>query len=105
MTPDPSSPIFIKHEVPEHASNEAKVLAKVFSFIKKEARENKWHGIKEEDISLEYNTQTELLTIEVRYSDPIGLLHKCFIKHLNFNLGYTKKQMYGASISLKVVIA
>lgn len=93
MTPDPNSPIFIKHEVPEHASDEAKVLAKVFSFIKNEARENKWHGITEDDVSLGYNTQTSLLTIEVRYTDPIGILHKCFIKHLDGDLGYIKTNL------------
>lgn len=56
MTPNPSSPHFIKHEVHEYANENAKKLSELFYMLKRQASQGKWDGISENDFSLTYNT-------------------------------------------------
>lgn len=90
MTPTPDSPQFIVHKVPDYACAEAKTLEKVFFFIKNKARNNNWFGIKEEDVSLTYNLQTQKLTLEIGLTDYIGVKHKCLINHIFYDMGYSQ---------------
>lgn len=52
MTPNPDSPKFIKHEVPEYACDNSKKLSQYFFLLRREIIKNRWDGISENDISL-----------------------------------------------------
>lgn len=69
MTPNPDSPIFIKHEVPEYACDNSKKLSQYFFLLRGEIRENRWNGISENDISLTYNTYDGCTEVEVVFRD------------------------------------
>ncbi len=65
MTPNPNSPIFIKHEVPEYACDNSKKLSQYFSKLSGEILKNRWNGISEKDITLTYNTHDGCTEVEI----------------------------------------
>ena len=75
MTPNPDSPIFIKHEVPDYACNNSKKLSLYFFLLRGEIRENRWNGISENDISLTYNTYDGCTEVEVVFRDKNNHAH------------------------------
>lgn len=87
MTPNPDSPIFIKHEVPEYACDKSKKLSQYFFLLRGEIRKNRWNGISEADISLAYNTHDGCTEIEIVYRDKNNHAHH-FIMQLMPDNGF-----------------
>lgn len=77
MTPNPNSPAFIMNEVPEFACDSAKQVTEVYSKIKEDAKNGKWKGISEDNVSLEYNNYDESTRIEAILNDSNNHIH-CF---------------------------
>ena len=75
MTPNPNSPIFIKHEVPEYACDNSKKLSQSFSKLREEILKNRWNGISEKDIGLTYNTYDGCTEIEIVCRDNNNHTH------------------------------
>lgn len=75
MTPNPNSPIFIKHEVPDYACNNSKMLSQYFFLLRGEIRKNRWNGILENDISLTYNTYDGCTEVEIVFRDKNNHAH------------------------------
>ena len=75
MTPNPDSPIFIKHEAPDYACNNSKKLSQYFFLLRGEIRENRWNGISENDIFLTYNTYDGCTEVEVVFRDKNNHAH------------------------------
>ena len=75
MTPNPNSPQFIKHEVPDYACNNSKKLSQYFFLLRGEIRKNRWNGISENDISLTYNTYDGCTEVEVVFRDKNNHAH------------------------------
>lgn len=75
MTPNPDSPIFTKHEVPDYACNNSKKLSQYFFLLRGEIRKNRWNGISENDISLTYNTYDGCTEVEVVFRDKNNHAH------------------------------
>ena len=75
MTPNPDSPIFIKHEVPDYACNNSKKLSQYFFLLRGEIIKNRWNGISENDISLTYNTYNGCTEVEVVFRDKNNHAH------------------------------
>lgn len=69
MTPNPESPIFIRHEIPEYACANAKKLGEIFLLIKTEAKHGRWCGITENDVTLDYNFQNGCTRINAKLID------------------------------------
>ena len=69
MTPNPDSPQFIRHEVPDYASESAKKLSQIFHILKEQVSQGKWNGISGTDISLTYNTYIGSTEITVVLND------------------------------------
>lgn len=75
MTPNPNSPIFIKHEVPEFACDNSKKLSQYFNLLRGEIVKNRWTGISENDISLTYNTYDGCTEVEIVFRDKNNHAH------------------------------
>lgn len=75
MTPNPDSPIFIKHDVPEYACDNSKKLSQYFFLLRREIIKNRWNGISENDISLTYNTYDGCTEVEVVFRDKNNHAH------------------------------
>ena len=76
MTPNPNSPIFIKHEVPNYACNNSKKLSQYFFLLRGEIMKNRWNGISEADISLTYNTYDGCTEVEIVFRDKNNHAHR-----------------------------
>lgn len=87
MTPNPNSPQFIKHEVPEFACDNSKKLSQYFFLLRGEILKNRWNGISEADISLTYNTYDGCTVIEIIYRDKNNHAHH-FIMQLMPDNGF-----------------
>lgn len=87
MTPNPDSPIFIKHEVPEYACDNSKKLSQYFFLLREEIRKNRWNGISENDISLTYNTYDGCTEVEIVFRDKNNHTHH-FIMQLMPDNGF-----------------
>ncbi len=75
MTPNPNSPIFIKHEVPDYACDNSKKLSKYFFMLRDEILKHRWNGISETDISLIYNTYDGCTEVEIVFRDKNNHAH------------------------------
>lgn len=75
MIPNPNSPIFIKHEVTEHACDNSKKLSEYFSNLREEILKNRWAGISEKDITLTYNTYDGYTEVEIVHKDNNNHTH------------------------------
>lgn len=87
MTPNPNSPIFIKHEVPEFACDNSKKLSQYFFLLRGEILKSRWNGISETDISITYNTYDGCTEIEIVYRDKNNHTHH-FIMQLMPDNGF-----------------
>lgn len=87
MTPNPNSPQFIKHEVPEFACDNSKKLSQYFFLLRGEILKSRWNGISEADISLTYNTYDGCTVIEIIYRDKNNHAHH-FIMQLMPDNGF-----------------
>ena len=75
MTPNPDSPIFIKHEVPDYACKNSEKLSKYFFKLREEILKHRWNGISENDISLTYNTYDGCTEVEIVFRDKNNHVH------------------------------
>lgn len=75
MTPNPNSPIFIRHEVPEYACENSKKLSQLFLLLREQIANNKWEGITENDIDLTYNTYDGFTEVNIKFCDDNKHLH------------------------------
>lgn len=75
MTPNPDSPIFIRHEVPEYACDNSKKLSQYFFLLRGEILSHRWYGISEADISLTYNTFDGCTEVEIVFRDKNNHAH------------------------------
>lgn len=69
MTPDPNSPIFIRHDVPKGAPKHVVTLYEEFQTIQWLAKQENWNGVKPENFVFEYNTNTHTAEILFKYID------------------------------------
>lgn len=69
MTPNPLSPQFLRHEVPENACDNSKKLSEYYFLLREEIIKNRWNGISVEDITLTYSTYNEFTKVEVILTD------------------------------------
>lgn len=75
MTPNPNSPIFIKHEVPKYACDNSKKLSQYFILLREEILKHRWNGISEADLSLSYNNYDGCTEIEIELRDKNNHAH------------------------------
>lgn len=87
MTPNPNSPRFIIHQVPECAYDNSKKLSQYFFLLREEIRKNRWNAILETDISLTYNTYNGCTEIKIAFRDCNNHIHH-FIMHLLTDNGF-----------------
>lgn len=87
MTPNPNSPQFIRHEVPEYAWKNSKKLAEYFVLLRELIEKGQWQGISKEDIFLTYNTYDGRTKIEVVFKDSNSHSHH-FIMQLMPDNGF-----------------
>lgn len=75
MTPNPNSPIFIRHEVPEDACDNSKKLSQLFLLLREQIANNKWDGITKNDIDFTYNTYDGTTQVNIIFCDDNKHLH------------------------------
>lgn len=80
MTPNPDSPLFIKHEVPEYACDNSKKLSQYFFLLRGEIVNNRWNGITPNDITLTYNTYDGCTEVEINFKDKNNHKHHFIIR-------------------------
>ena len=85
MTPNPNSPIFIKHEVPEYACENSKKLSQLFLLLREQIANNKWEGTTENDIDLTYNTYNGFTEVNIKFCDDNKHLHHFSMCLLPYN--------------------
>lgn len=69
MFPNPDSPQFIRHEVPEYACENSKKLTHFFTHLKRQALKGRWKGLSENDFTLTYNTYDGRTEVSVILTD------------------------------------
>lgn len=84
MTPNPNSPAFIIHEVPQYACDSAQRIAEASYKIKQDAKNGRWNGITD-DIKLEYNTYDGCIKVEAKLIDTNHHNHYFTIQFLPDN--------------------
>ena len=87
MTPNPNSPIFIKHEVPDMACESSKALSNIYFQLKEEIDNGKWQGVKSDDLSLSYNFYNGCTEVKLAYTDSNSHIHQ-FIMQLMPDNGF-----------------
>ena len=75
MTPDPNSPRFIRHEVPEYACENSKKLSQLYLQLREQISIGKWKRIKAKDILLTYNTYDGTTEIKIKFLDENKHIH------------------------------
>lgn len=81
MTPNPDSPKFIRHEIPDDASMEALKLRDAYRLLEANASAYVWHHITPDCISLEYNMYDDHVYIMVSFTDLNKHTHSFSIKY------------------------
>ena len=81
MTPNPESPKFIRHEIPDNASETALKLREYYSLLKANISASAWHNITSECLGLEYNTYDGRISIDVRFTDSNNHTHTFVINY------------------------
>lgn len=69
MTPDPRSPIFIRHDIPSDASRNVQSFANTFNELKTLADKNRWPGITSQNLVLEYSTYDNNVWFIITFRD------------------------------------
>ncbi|MDE6584553.1 MAG: hypothetical protein K2K15_04035 [Anaeroplasmataceae bacterium] len=87
MTPNPNSPRFIIHQVPEYACDNSKRLSQYYILLREEILKHRWNGISETDISLTYNTYNGCTEVKIAFRDCNNHIHH-FLMHLLPDNGY-----------------
>lgn len=87
MTPNPNSPRFIIHEVPECGCDNSKQLSQYYILLREEIKNKRWNGISEATISLVYNTYDGCTEVRIIFSDINSHVHH-FIMQLVPNNGF-----------------
>ncbi|MCM1293361.1 MAG: hypothetical protein NC111_05910 [Bacteroides sp.] len=85
MTPNPESPIFKQDFISEYASEEAKKLGEIYRLIKEDAKQGKWKGLSEDNVTLEYNNYDGCTVIEAILTDSNHHTHHFTIQFLPDN--------------------
>ena len=75
MTPNPDSPRFIRHEVPDYACENSKRLSQLFVLLREQISKSKWKGIAENDIDLTFNTYNGITEVKIKFCDDNKHLH------------------------------
>lgn len=75
MTPNPDSPRFIRHEVPDYACENSKRLSQLFVLLREQISKSKWKGIAENDIDLTFNTYDGTTEVNIKLCDTNKHLH------------------------------
>lgn len=81
MTPNPDSPKFILHYIPDNASEIALVLREAYTLLQANISACVWHPITLDCISLEYNTNDGGIHIDVRFTDTNNHTHSFVINY------------------------
>lgn len=81
MTPNPESPKFIRHEIPDNASETALKLREYYSLLKANISASVWHNITSECLGLEYNMYDGRIRIDVRFTDSNKHTHTFVINY------------------------
>lgn len=75
MTPNPNSPQFLIHEVPDYACDNSKLLSSYYSRLVEDIRHGKWQGISISDIALTYNTYDGCTEVSIVFRDRNNHAH------------------------------
>ncbi len=75
MTPNPNSPQFLIHEVPDYACDNSKLLSSYYSRLVEDIRHGKWQGISISDIALTYNTYDGCIEVNIVFRDRNNHAH------------------------------
>lgn len=89
MTPDPNSPAFISHEIPDSASETAIKIKDIAELLRVNLSAFVWLGADENNLMLTYNTYTGDAGIEVCFTDTNNHSHHFFVK----SMGLTRTQV------------
>ena len=81
MTPNPDSPKFIRHEIPDDTSIEALKLRDAYRLLEANVTAGIWHYITQECLGLEYNTYDGHVCIMVSFTDSNNHTHSFSIKY------------------------
>lgn len=76
MTPDPKSPIFIRHDLPENASKTAHILFEAYKEITNLASSEEWVGVTPQNFTFEYSTYYGHAEILFNFIDKNDHCHK-----------------------------
>lgn len=98
MYPNPNSPDFLRHEIPDYASSEALKLSNVFDLIKADIWACKWHNTKSDCLSLEYNTYDGRVCFKVYFTDQNNHTHTFAITYLGFGKRVLCNYLFEGSI-------
>lgn len=80
MTPNPDSPKFIRHEIPDDTSIEALKLRDAYRLLESNVLAQVWQPVTTDCISLEYNTYDGHVCIMVSFTDSNKHSHSFSIK-------------------------
>ena len=69
MTPNPDSPKFIRHEIPDYASAIALKLRDDYKLLKANIDAGVWHQIASDNLRLDYNTYDGRVRITIGFTD------------------------------------
>lgn len=75
MTPNPDSPKFIRHEIPDHASATALRMRENYKLLKANIEACVWHHITSDCLHLDYNTYDDRVRITVGFTDKNKHFH------------------------------
>lgn len=76
MTPNPNSPVFIQHHIPKDVPEYIRQFEDIYSLLRTNIEALVWKSINSNDISLEYNTYTAVVNLEIRFSDNNAHTHR-----------------------------
>lgn len=89
MTPDPNSPCFISHEIPDSASESALRIKDISELLRANLSALVWLGINEKNLVLTFNTYTGDATVDICFTDANNHTHHFYVK----SMGYTRNQV------------
>lgn len=81
MTPNPDSPKFVRHEIPDNASATAIRLREIHKLLKTNIEACSWHHILSDCLSLDYNTYNGRVCIAVGFTDTNNHSHTFSINY------------------------
>lgn len=97
MTPNPDSPKFVRHEIPDDASATAIRLREIHKLLKANIEACVWHHVTSDCIRLDYNTYDGRVRITVGLPIRTSIL-------IRFPLYFMVTRNCDASMSLRAVL-